>query len=252
MKIKFLGTGSAKTNLARAHSSILVTSNKKQFLIDCGDGIPLQLLKFSININKIESVIISHNHPDHLSGLFSLINQMKLAGRNIPLNIYLEASFAASFWYVMNTFHLYKETISFQIIVIQLKDNIKFIPVSGVVVTCKKNSHVKRKEVLQNYTSQKFNSFSFLIEGTKNNIFYTADVGSENDLLLFKKHRIDYLIADSFHISVAQIIIAAQSLQPKRTIVTHIEESDYKKEIAPSIKKFSNIIAAVDGMEILV
>lgn len=250
MKIIFLGTGSAKTNLARAHSSILVSSNKKYSLIDCGDGIPIQLAKFGININNIESVIISHNHPDHLSGLFTLINQMKIIGRNKSLNIYGDSLFVANFWNVMNTFHLYKETISFKIVLKVLKDNCRIIPLHGINVKCKKNSHIKRKEVLQKYPSSVFNSFSFLIEGTKNNIFYTADIGSEKDLLLFQKYRIDYLIADCFHISIAQIISMIPNLKPKRTILTHIEESDYKKKIAHSIKKDSDIMVADDGMEL--
>lgn len=249
MKIKFLGSGSAKSNLARAHSSVLVNSNKKYFLIDCGDGIPLQLLKFGININKIDSVIISHNHPDHLSGLFSLINQMKILGRKNPLNIYADSFLAGNFWKVMNTFHLFIETTNFQITTTALNNNTEIVPIPGAVVTCKINTHIKRKEVLKKYPSSIFSSFSFLIGGTKNNIFYTADIGSENDLLLFKDYRVDYLIADSFHIKMEQIISAVHILKPKRTILTHIEDSDYKRVIAPSIKKYNNIIAASDGME---
>ena len=92
MKIKFLGTGSGKTSLNRYHSSFLLSSSNHNLLVDCGDGISKAILKQNINFNSIDSILISHFHADHFSGLPSLITQMKLTSRKNDLTIYVQLS----------------------------------------------------------------------------------------------------------------------------------------------------------------
>ena len=92
MKIKFLGTGSGKTSLNRYHSSLLISSSKYNLLVDCGDGISKAILAQNIDFNSINSVLISHFHSDHFSGLPSLITQMKLSSRKNELKIFVHSS----------------------------------------------------------------------------------------------------------------------------------------------------------------
>jgi len=87
MKIIFPGTGSGFVSLKRNHAS-LILKESKNILIDAGDGIVRALLFSNINPLDIDIIIISHFHPDHFSGLASLITQMKLGGRKRELQIF--------------------------------------------------------------------------------------------------------------------------------------------------------------------
>lgn len=60
----------------------------KIFLIDCGEGTQLQLIKYKLSLFKIDAVFISHLHGDHYLGLPGLLNTLALYGRKDPLHIY--------------------------------------------------------------------------------------------------------------------------------------------------------------------
>jgi len=78
LEIKFVGTGSGKTLLKRYHSSFLIKTEAYNLLVDAGDGISRALLNQKVTFDSINGILISHLHPDHYSGLPSLIIQMKL------------------------------------------------------------------------------------------------------------------------------------------------------------------------------
>jgi ribonuclease Z len=69
-KMIFLGTGNAN-NLERQLTSILFVTEKKNFLIDCGDGMGTvrQVVKAGINPLSINDYFITHRHTDHMIGL---------------------------------------------------------------------------------------------------------------------------------------------------------------------------------------
>jgi ribonuclease Z len=93
VKITFVGTGSGKTSLNQFHSSILISSESYNLLIDAGDGISRALLFNEINFNTVDGIVITHFHPDHFSGLPSLIFQMKISDRKKPLDVFIHPSF---------------------------------------------------------------------------------------------------------------------------------------------------------------
>lgn len=86
MKVTFLGTGTShgvpligcdcETCLSddikdkRFNSSVMIEHDDKVVLIDCGADFRHQALKY--NILKINSVVITHNHFDHIVGLDNL------------------------------------------------------------------------------------------------------------------------------------------------------------------------------------
>jgi phosphoribosyl 1,2-cyclic phosphate phosphodiesterase len=83
MKITFLGTGtsqgipligcqcvvcrSADAKDKRTRTSILVETNGKTIVVDCGPDFRQQFLRE--NILKLDAVLMTHEHKDHLAGL---------------------------------------------------------------------------------------------------------------------------------------------------------------------------------------
>lgn len=85
-----LGTGAAIPTIERHPSAMLVRYENNYFLIDCGEGTQMQLLRFGLKAMRISHVLISHLHGDHFFGLIGLISSYHLLGRSEPLYIYAD------------------------------------------------------------------------------------------------------------------------------------------------------------------
>lgn len=87
-KLTILGSNSARPILARRPSAQVLQINEELFLIDCGEGTQLQMLKYGIKMSKINHIFISHLHGDHYLGLLGLLDTLALLERKSPIYIY--------------------------------------------------------------------------------------------------------------------------------------------------------------------
>jgi ribonuclease Z len=87
-KITILGSSGAMPAYGRHPSSQLVEIQNHFFLVDCGEGAQMQLMKFQANFHRINHIFISHLHGDHFLGLMGLIYTMHLQRRVNDLHIY--------------------------------------------------------------------------------------------------------------------------------------------------------------------
>jgi len=71
MEIKFLGTGGA-FDYKKGTSSAIIETGDKKILIDCGSTVFGSLREHNL-VNKIDYVLITHLHGDHVGCLFQLI-----------------------------------------------------------------------------------------------------------------------------------------------------------------------------------
>ncbi|GJM61636.1 ribonuclease Z [Persicobacter diffluens] len=87
-RVLVLGSNAAAPAHNRFHSSQLVTVDNHNFLIDCGEGAQLQLLKYRAKLAKISHIFISHMHGDHYFGLIGLLSTMHLFKKKGELHLY--------------------------------------------------------------------------------------------------------------------------------------------------------------------
>lgn len=87
-EVRILGSNSAAPTINRNPSAQLLNIQERLFLIDCGEGTQMQLMKYQIRFNRINNIFISHLHGDHYFGLVGLISTFHLLGRKNKLNIY--------------------------------------------------------------------------------------------------------------------------------------------------------------------
>lgn len=83
-----LGSSSATPIYNRHPTAQVLNIRERFFLIDCGEGTQMQLMKFKVRFNRISHIFISHLHGDHYLGLLGLISTMHLQGRTTDLHIY--------------------------------------------------------------------------------------------------------------------------------------------------------------------
>lgn len=86
--VTILGSSSAVPTSERFPSAHLVNMGERFFLVDCGEGTQIQLRRFRFRFSKINHILISHVHGDHVFGLFGLISTLSLLGRKNDLHIY--------------------------------------------------------------------------------------------------------------------------------------------------------------------
>lgn len=86
--ITILGSSGALPAYGRFPSSQLVEIQNRHFLIDCGEGTQMQLMRFQANLHRINHIFISHLHGDHYLGMMGLIFTMHLLRRTNDLHLY--------------------------------------------------------------------------------------------------------------------------------------------------------------------
>lgn len=82
-----LGTGSALPS-HRTTTMLALVQDERSFLIDCGGDAVQQMYKAGLDVAHLQGVLITHEHPDHVSGFPLLIEKLWLAGRRTSLPIY--------------------------------------------------------------------------------------------------------------------------------------------------------------------
>ena len=76
--VKILGCGSATPTLRHNPSAQLLTYQKHQMLIDCGEGTQQQIRRCGGNFARINHIFLSHLHGDHFLGVPGLLSTLAL------------------------------------------------------------------------------------------------------------------------------------------------------------------------------
>lgn len=83
-----MGTASAMPVIDRYQSAHVLEVHGRLFLIDCGESVQRQLIKYHISLSKLDTIFISHIHGDHVFGLLPLLSTAGLSCKNTPIVIY--------------------------------------------------------------------------------------------------------------------------------------------------------------------
>jgi ribonuclease Z len=87
-KLIILGSSNAIPGEYNENTHLAVLGQENTLLIDCVSDPVLRLPKAGIDFDKLTDLILTHFHPDHVSGVPLLLMNMWLLGRKAPLNIY--------------------------------------------------------------------------------------------------------------------------------------------------------------------
>lgn len=84
MNITFCGTAAGALTPPRAATSILLERNDDAFLLDCGPGSLWRIIESGVSLRRINTVLISHLHMDHVQGFPELLAHMVFPNGTIP------------------------------------------------------------------------------------------------------------------------------------------------------------------------
>ncbi len=73
-EIVFLGTSASAPSIHRGLPSQIVLAGEHRFLVDCGEGTQRQILRSGVGFKRLNRILLTHGHLDHILGLGGLIS----------------------------------------------------------------------------------------------------------------------------------------------------------------------------------
>ncbi len=87
-KLIVLGSSNAVPDEKHENTHMAVIGRERTLLIDCVSNPIVRLKLAGIEYDLVTDIILTHFHPDHVSGLPLLLMDLWLMGRNKPIHIY--------------------------------------------------------------------------------------------------------------------------------------------------------------------
>lgn len=73
-EIVFLGTSASAPSIRRGLSAQVIMHDEYRFLVDCGEGTQRQIMKSGLGFKRLNRILITHGHLDHILGLAGLLS----------------------------------------------------------------------------------------------------------------------------------------------------------------------------------
>ena len=71
-EVVFLGTSASAPSIRRGLPAAVVMHKEYRFLVDCGEGTQRQLLRSGLGFRRLDKILLTHGHLDHILGLAGL------------------------------------------------------------------------------------------------------------------------------------------------------------------------------------
>jgi ribonuclease Z len=91
-EVVFLGTAAGVPSVDRGLPALIVLHGRHRFLVDCGEGTQRQLLRSGLGLRRLDCVLLTHAHLDHLLGVGGLVATLALLQASQGLTVYGGAS----------------------------------------------------------------------------------------------------------------------------------------------------------------
>jgi len=85
--VTFLGTSAAAPTPDRGLPAVAIRREGEVVLMDCGEGVQRRVLSESLGLGSDMTILVTHLHGDHVTGLLGLLQTMSLAQRHKPLDV---------------------------------------------------------------------------------------------------------------------------------------------------------------------
>jgi ribonuclease Z len=152
LAVTILGNNSAVPAFDRHPTCQVVTMDGNLFLVDCGEGTQIQMIRYKIRRSRISHIFISHLHGDHYFGLVGLINTFGLLGHLQDLHVYAPAPLQQIIEWQLKVasttlpYQLYFHTISKEeVLVDEEKFTVKCFPTNHRIECYGFSFHEKKK-----------------------------------------------------------------------------------------------------------
>lgn len=85
--LHLLGTGATVSDPHRT-TTMLALEGGSVVVIDCGGDVVQRMVANDIDLDRLDALIVTHEHPDHVSGFPLMMERLWLNGRRRALDVY--------------------------------------------------------------------------------------------------------------------------------------------------------------------
>lgn len=228
----------------RFASSILLDADGALYLLDCGEPCAATLTWAGYNAHDLRAVFVSHMHIDHVSGIFGLIQKMRLTGRTDSCTFCLPHGGIEPIAAFMSAVNLDLQDLPFETKFVQIDDGQVVYQDDRLVITAHKSGHTQE-------------SFSFVLTIQGRRIVWTADLPNDfHALPPLLEQPTDLLISELTHIKLDDYLAFLATAEIDMILFTHILEDHVPDdrvfaERARLVIKETQLVIARDGTEVV-
>lgn len=218
------GTGAGAPNGDRMASALSATFNDGSVvLFDCGEAASRSMLRDGVDPTRVASVLISHFHPDHWTGLPQLCIALEISKRTAPLFVHHPPGSEPFLRNVLLHSHLFLEELPFvvnfravapgMLATVTLPDgwSAEFFP----------TTHFARSAERARRHGLPDTAYGYLLRNGGRRVVLSQDIGSENDLVEVMEGA-ELLVCESAHINAENLLALASERGVKRVVFTHV------------------------------
>lgn len=219
--VTFLGTANGLANAERNHAALLARLAGQTILLDAGQPCSQTLKRLGVGFDKLDAVVVTHAHSDHIGGLPMLLQSMWLDGRRRPLPIWLPRATIRPLRAWLIACHLFPERLGFAI---RWRPIPSCIRIGKVRIRAVRNTHLNatRLRFGKRYPRAGYEAFSLLVETPRCRFVYSADIGAVSDLAPLCREPLDMLITELAHITAKELSDFLRTHDVRRVVITHM------------------------------
>lgn len=240
--LHLLGTGAALADASRTTTMLALENAAATLVVDCGGDVVQRLLVAGIDLERIEGLILTHEHPDHVGGFPLFMEKIWLAHRRRPIAVYGPQaalsqarrsfeSFNTSGWEGMPAIEWHE---------VPLRDDAEVLDAHGWRVTAGPGTH-------------SVPVIGVRVEATGGGgvVAYSADTGKSESIVTLARNA-DILVHEasggfSGHSSVADAAEVAAKARVKQLILVHLPPEPSAAELERGRQIFAVTEYGADG-----
>ncbi|MCL4379317.1 MAG: MBL fold metallo-hydrolase [Candidatus Marsarchaeota archaeon] len=249
MEITILGSGSAIMREKRRSASHLVKTNSgKSLLLDAGSGVPVNILKTGQDVQKLDHILITHAHGDHLGNLIPLMQSMLVDGYDVsgegwqerrrtkPLYLHGYKGFT-DHYEALRKIMFPERAEPYEIKIAEYQDNERTF--DDVVIKGTEVTHVP----------QYWSASAFRVEADGKSIVYTGDCGYDERFVKLARNADVGLFEMSVpvwmykagprpnHLSAFECGLVAAKSGVKKLVLVHMFDNDSEEAITEAVRQ---------------
>ena len=247
-----LGSSSGQPQAERACSGYLLQTGESLSLIDCGGGVTSSFLRSGFDPMKLDRVFISHTHSDHCCELPLVIQMLHVLCSERRLEIFVPDEYVRPLLAHLNAMYLFPQHVTPDLHIQGYSEC--FVYHGGSFnLTAIANQHLEKSaELIEQYDiPNRMQCHSFRIEASDRSLFYSADVGSLDDITPHLED-LDYAIIETTHIDLDRFLDHAAASTDCQFILTHLGDEEEVSRLQDRIDTagLKNVAIANDGLRL--
>lgn len=220
--VTFLGTGPGTGLPGKGQSSILLMTPGANVLLDAGEPCTGRLLTQGFPLPDLDSVWVTHAHPDHIGGLPMLLQASSAHGRKETLSLGLPGHLVDPLAGWLNAILLPPEIVAFPLDVFSWRVG-ETKTLVDLSVTPWLTTHLDEARRQTGRTD--LESFFFDIRAAGRRVIYSGDIGAASDLALALQEPVDVLICELAHIKLKELVALLAPVRIGMLCLTHVGAS---------------------------